>query len=115
LFSSKADLNLLAFLHQEKPFTGFCTRSMLSLRIVRLAGNGKPFCCATGNMTKKKARTIVIIPHYRLGNGPSQESKTMSTPLYSKGRFHALTSCIEFCRFVVKVKKSAMSFSYRNM
>jgi hypothetical protein len=54
LFSFKADLNLQAFLHQEKPFTGFYTRSMLSLRIVRLAGNGKPFYCATGNMTKKE-------------------------------------------------------------
>jgi hypothetical protein len=54
LFSFKADLNLQVFLHQENPFTGFYTRSMLSLRIVRLAGNGKPFCCATENMTKKE-------------------------------------------------------------
>jgi hypothetical protein len=61
LFSSKADLNLQAFLYQEKPFTGFYTRSMLSLRIVRLAGNGKPFCCATGNMTQKRRRERLLL------------------------------------------------------
>jgi hypothetical protein len=81
LFSFKADLNLLAFLHQEKPLTGFYTRSMLSLRIVRLAGNCKPFNCATGNMTqKKKARTIVIIPHSWHRKEPCKRIKQCPRP-----------------------------------
>jgi hypothetical protein len=85
LFNFKADLNLQAFLLQEKPFTGFYTRSMLSLRIVRLAGNCKPFCCATGNMTKKKARTIVVIPVFRLWKGLFKRIKQCPRPYILRG------------------------------
>jgi hypothetical protein len=81
LFSFKTDLNLLAFLYQEKPFTGF-------LYPFNAFFKNCPACrewqtvllCDRKYDTKKKARTIVVIPHSWHRKEPCKRIKQCPRP-----------------------------------
>jgi hypothetical protein len=110
LFSSKADLNLQAFLHQEKPFTGFLYPFNAFFKDCPACRELQSVLLCDRKYDKKEGANDCHYSYNQAPQGPSSENKTMSTPLYSKGRFHHLTSDFEFCGFDCKAKKALCHF-----